>query len=72
LNKKKIELKILSGYLAIPFVMVVPMAIGYFFGEWLDDYFNTKPYLALTFLGFGCLAGGVEFVRIIKRLWNEN
>lgn len=71
MDKKKIDLKGLGGYLAIPFVMVVPIGVGYFFGDWLDGLFGTKPYLSLSFLLLGCIAGVIEFYRIVKRLSSE-
>ncbi len=44
--------------LAIPLLIPVSVAIGWFLGSWLDSKLGTKPWLAiiLTFLG---LAAGI-------------
>jgi ATP synthase protein I len=42
----------------------VAIAIGYFFGRWLDGLLNTKPWLTITFALFGIAAGFVNLFRI--------
>lgn len=72
MDKKKNDIKGLGGYLAIPFVMAVPVGVGYFFGAWLDHFFGTKPYLSFIFLFLGCVAGAMEFYRIVKRVSRDD
>jgi ATP synthase protein I len=42
----------------------VSIAIGYFFGHWLDKQFGTDPWLTITFALFGIVAGFVNLFRI--------
>ena len=41
----------------------VGLAVGYF----LDDFFGTKPWLTMTFLGLGIGTGFRDIFRMIKR-----
>jgi ATP synthase protein I len=42
----------------------VAIALGYFFGRWLDGLLNTKPWMTITFALFGIAAGFVNLFRI--------
>jgi F0F1-type ATP synthase assembly protein I len=42
----------------------VAIALGYFFGRWLDGVLNTKPWLTIIFALFGITAGFVNLFRI--------
>jgi F0F1-type ATP synthase assembly protein I len=42
----------------------VAIAIGYFFGRWLDGLLNTEPWLMIVFALFGITAGFVNLFRI--------
>ena len=42
----------------------VSIALGYFFGRWLDGLFETKPWLTIIFALFGIAAGFVNLFRI--------
>mgnify|MGYP001555625060 CR=1 FL=1 len=42
----------------------VAIAIGFFFGRWLDRQFNTYPWLTMIFALFGIAAGFVNLFRI--------
>jgi F0F1-type ATP synthase assembly protein I len=42
----------------------VAIAIGYFFGRWLDGHLNTRPWLTIVFALFGITAGFVNLFRI--------
>jgi ATP synthase protein I len=42
----------------------VAIALGYFFGRWLDGALNTRPWLTITFALFGIAAGFVNLFRI--------
>ncbi|WP_418791132.1 AtpZ/AtpI family protein [Phosphitispora sp. TUW77] len=37
--------------------MAVSVALGYFAGNWLDNYFGTKPWLTLIMFILGTAAG---------------
>jgi ATP synthase protein I len=42
----------------------VAIALGYFFGRWLDGMFNTRPWMTMIFALFGIAAGFVNLFRI--------
>jgi F0F1-type ATP synthase assembly protein I len=42
----------------------VSIALGYFFGRWLDGLFETEPWLTIIFALFGISAGFVNLFRI--------
>ena len=42
----------------------VAIAIGYFFGRWLDKFLGTEPWMMIIFSLFGIAAGFVNLFRI--------
>ena len=42
----------------------VAMAIGYFWGKWMDDTFGTHPWQTIVFSICGIIAGFVNLFRI--------
>ena len=42
----------------------VAIALGFFFGRWLDRQFNTHPWLTMIFALFGIVADFVNLFRI--------
>lgn len=42
----------------------VAMALGYFWGKWMDGLFGTEPWLTFIFAIFGIIAGFVNLFRI--------
>jgi len=42
----------------------VAMAIGYFWGKWMDGLFGTEPWLTIIFFIFGLVAGFVNLFRL--------
>ncbi len=42
----------------------VAIALGYFFGRWLDGLFGTAPWLTIIFALFGITAGFINLFRI--------
>ena len=42
----------------------VAIALGYFFGRWLDGMFKTAPWLTIIFALFGIVAGFINLFRI--------
>ena len=42
----------------------VAIALGYFFGRWLDGLFGTAPWLMIVFALLGIAAGFVNLFRI--------
>ena len=42
----------------------VAMAIGYYWGKWMDGVFGTEPWLTIIFSILGIIAGFVNLFRI--------
>ena len=47
------DFKGLAMLTQIGITVVVCIAIGFFLGRFLDDFFNTSPWLLLVFILFG-------------------
>jgi len=47
------------------------IAIGLFFGYWLDKLLNTRPWMLLIFLLFGTASGLVSLMRGINKYKDE-
>ena len=45
----------------------VAIALGYFFGRWLDGMFRTAPWMTILFALFGIAAGFVNLFRITSQ-----
>jgi len=56
---------------SIGLVLVISIAIGYFFGSWLDRVFHTDPWLMLLFTLIGIVAGFTEMIRIANSLSSD-
>ena len=49
----------------------IAIAIGYFFGHWLDGMFGTAPWMMLIFTVFGIVAGFLNALRTAIRIGRE-
>jgi F0F1-type ATP synthase assembly protein I len=49
----------------------IAIAIGYFFGRWLDGIFATSPWLTVAFGILGIVAGFVNAFRVAIRIGAE-
>jgi ATP synthase protein I len=52
----------------IGFHMVISTFVGYLIGSQLDKWFDTSPWLTITFLILGIVAGFLELARLAKRI----
>jgi len=51
----------------IPVLLAAGPIIGIFIGQWLDKKFDTSPWLTVTFVILGFVAGVREMVLLLKR-----
>ena len=51
--------------------MALSVGVGYFIGDWLDGWLDTQPYLMITFVVIGSIAGFLSLYRKLKRLNSE-
>ena len=47
--------------------MGAAVVIGLLCGTWLDNHFDTTPWLTLLFLGFGFVAAAKGVIRAIRK-----
>ncbi len=53
------------------FLMAGAILFGYFFGNYLDDYFGTSPIFLILFLVLGIVGGFMEYLKILKKVINN-
>ncbi len=58
----------LSIYLGLGIQLAVTMVLMFFLGKYLDDKFDTKPFLTIGFSLFGGFAGIYNFFNSVKNL----
>lgn len=67
MKKNKKTVKYASNWLNASIVGIqfpVAMALGYFWGKWMDGVFGTEPWMTIIFSICGIIAGFVNLVRI--------
>ena len=52
--------------------LVAAVAVGTIIGFILDSWFDTKPWLIITFFFLGAAAGILNVIRAAKRMQKEN
>lgn len=67
-NREKRKLwSLLAEYSSIIFILPSGLLVGYGIGYFLDDYFDTFPWLSMVFLLLGGAAGFVQVFRILNK-----
>lgn len=51
----------------IPVILLVGPALGYFIGNYLDNKFNTSPWLMIFFMVIGAAASVKEIINILTK-----
>jgi len=49
----------------------IAIAIGYFWGRWLDRFLGTPPWCTYVFTAFGVGAGFLNAIRVALRVGRE-
>ena len=77
LQKKKLKLKQsnlektyrdIGPYLGLGTQLAATMVLMFFFGRWLDEYFETDPWLTISFAFLGGFAGIYNFIKTVLLL----
>ncbi len=72
-QKKKADLnktyRDIGPYLGLGTQLAATIVLMFFFGRWLDQYFDTEPWLTISFSMFGGFAG---IYNVIKATLNLN
>lgn len=69
-QRKRVQL--VGTFMTIPFVLAIPPIVGWYLGSWLDERWETKPYLMYVMLFLGVIAGAREFYRIVKKYGDKD
>jgi ATP synthase protein I len=69
---KREVVKSLLSYSSLGIEMGLCVAIGIGMGYYLDKYFETSPYLTITFMIFGIIAAMKTIYQLMKKLEKEN
>lgn len=51
--------------MAVPLLIPVAVAIGWFLGSWLDSKLGTRPWLAIVLVFVGLAAGIYETAKVL-------
>lgn len=60
-----------SPYLTLGFQLAAAVVVFLLIGVWLDDRWNTSPWLKLTGLFLGTVGGFIKFFTTVSRLSRE-
>lgn len=58
----------IGPYLGLGTQLAATMVLMFFFGKWLDEYFETEPWLSISFAFFGGFAGIYNFIKTVLLL----
>lgn len=64
--------KELALYFTIVVEVVTPVIGGFIVGNYIDKYFDTRPFLALTLSALGIGVGFVNLFRILRLINGHN
>ena len=56
----------------IPMVMVAGLVVGYFFGNWVDQKFQTSPWGKVVLCILGIIAGVRQTIDLIRKSIKES
>ncbi len=66
-SKRDKDYRQISLLLAVPAILVASPLIGYFGGQWLDDWLGTEPWLMTIGVALGLAAAGIEIVGLVRK-----
>lgn len=58
----------IGPYLGLGTQLAATMVLMFFFGKWLDEYFETEPWLTISFAFLGGFAGIYNFIKTVLLL----
>jgi len=58
----------IGPYLGLGTQLAATMVLMFFFGRWLDEYFETEPWLTISFAFFGGFASVYNFIKTVLLL----
>ncbi len=67
----KINYRKIAAISSIGFMLPSSIAVGLFFGYYLDKFFGTHPWLLLVFLLLGIFSGFYSLIRGLNKFKDE-
>ena len=64
---KRTNYRALAEASSLGLMFPIALAIGYFWGRWMDGLFGTEPWLTWIFTGFGLIAAFRNLFRFAAR-----
>lgn len=61
----------LSSIGSFGFLMAGSIFLGYFAGNYLDNFFGTSPWLLILFILLGITGGIMEYKKILKKVLKD-
>ena len=65
-KKEKKNTKWTMKYMNVGYYLAVPLLVGVFLGNWLDNIFHTKPVFVLVLIFIGMIAAFYNLYKITK------
>ena len=65
--RKRGNYRALAEASSLGFMFPIALALGYFWGRWMDGLFGTEPWLTWIFSGFGLVAAFMNLFRLAAR-----
>ena len=65
------DLRRLAELTSIGLILPSSIAVGLFFGYYLDRWLGTAPWLLLTFTVLGIASGLISFLRAVKKEFKD-
>lgn len=72
MNNKNKLVKELGPFINIGWQLALTIILMVFLGKWLDEKFDTSPWLIVTFSLFGIIAGMVNFLKTVLKKDKDN
>jgi F0F1-type ATP synthase assembly protein I len=72
INKFSDSYKEIGPYLGLGTQLAATIVVMFFFGRWLDEKFNTYPFLILLLSFLGGFAGIYNFIKAVLQLNKKN
>ncbi|MBW7886853.1 MAG: AtpZ/AtpI family protein [Bacteroidetes bacterium] len=67
-EKLGVMLQSFSPYLTLGAQLAVSVVVFFFIGKYLDEHFNTAPWLMIVFVLLGIAGGMIKFFRTVMEL----
>ncbi len=61
----------IAPYLTMGIQLAIPVVLFFFLGKWLDNKYNTSPWLMFSGLILGAVGGMIKFIQSVMALGRQ-